>query len=435
MKFVLAPIGSAGDVHPFVWLGKLLRARGHEVMFVAQENVREMPEQAGLPTVIWGDAAEQEEILHHPDLWHPKRAFHLLTRYIPKWAGENMEAIRGQVEEGRTVVIAGALAFGARVLAERTPRWPGVPLLTVHLQPSIFMSVEETPVMMAGYEWLPGAPRWVRRLFFAMANRMIDRKLGKPLAKVRKGVGLPRERLRGIMRSYWHSPDGVLCLFPEWYARKAADWPEQAVTTRFPLYDESPERGEDAGLEAYLRVGERPVVITPGSANVQAAHFLKVAVEACGRVGMRALVATRYPEQVPAGDVAAVRAFKYIPFSQVFPRAAAVIHHGGIGTTAQCFAAGVPQLIMPMAHDQPDNANRIKRLGVGDFLYPKKFHAESVGWMLKGLLESPEVRDRCMGVRRRIAEPRREGEMGELIETLSERALRVRQINGVGVLC
>ena len=75
---------------------------------------------------------------------------------------------------------------------------------------------------------------------------------------------------------------------------------------------------------------------------------------------------TQYPEQLPARLPNGVRHFNYIPFSTVLPRAAAFVHHGGIGTTAQALAAGVPQLVVPLAHDQPDNAVRIRHLGVGD---------------------------------------------------------------------
>ena len=67
-----------------------------------------------------------------------------------------------------------------------------------------------------------------------------------------------------------HSPDGVLCLFPEWYAKKVSDWPEQAVLTRFPLYDEGDVTERDPQLEGYLEAGDAPIVITPGSANAQA---------------------------------------------------------------------------------------------------------------------------------------------------------------------
>ena len=158
----------------------------------------------------------------------------------------------------------------------------------------------------------------------------------------------------------------------------------------------------DAEVEAFLAEGDAPIMITPGSANAQAGEFLEEAVAACRLMKRRAMVLTRFLEQVPAGLAGHGRAFEYVPFSRVFSRAAAVVHHGGVGTTAQCFAAGVPQLIMPMAHDQPDNAARIRKLGVGEYLYPKKFRAAAIAGKLSGLLGSEKVAKACGEVRERM---------------------------------
>jgi UDP:flavonoid glycosyltransferase YjiC (YdhE family) len=419
IKFLIVPMGSAGDVLPLVWLGRLLKERGHEVEVIAQVAVAKMPERAGLTTVVWGDAEEQEAIIRNPDIWHPRKALDIVIGFAGRWAGQCMEAIKGRVEEGRTVMISGALAFGARILRER---W-GVPLITMHVQPCVFMSVEATPVMMAGLEWLPRAPKWFRQGFFDLANWVVDWKMGRVIEDARVAAGLPRERIKGLMRHYWHSPDGVLCTFPEWFAPKEADWPKQAVLSRFPLYDENGVVEPEAAVEEFMAAGEAPVIITPGSANAHAQRFIREAVAACGRVKRRALVITRYTEQVgelPAGSAS----FKYVPFGQVFGRAAAVVHHGGIGTTSQCLAAGVPQLIMPLAHDQPDNAARAKALGVADYVYPKKFNAALVAERLEGLINMPAVQAACVAVREKMVGQMTKEEMGALVEGMSERALQ-----------
>src|SRR5205085_2067897 len=104
---------------------------------------------------------------------------------------------------------------------------------------------------------------------------------------------------------------------------------------------------------------------------------------------------------VPASLPATVRHFAYVPFSQVFPRAAAVVHHGGIGTTAQALAAGIPQVIMPMGYDQPDNAERLVRLGVGAPLPPRRFTGARLAALL-GKLLGPDVRERCRALAERL---------------------------------
>ncbi len=100
---------------------------------------------------------------------------------------------------------------------------------------------------------------------------------------------------------------------------------------------------------------------------------------------------TRYPEQLPSALPPEIRHVAYVPFSQVLPRCKALVHHGGIGTVAQGLAAGVPQLVMAMSHDQPDNGYRLTRLGVGAYVYPKAFTAGRVADALARLTSSPEV--------------------------------------------
>jgi UDP:flavonoid glycosyltransferase YjiC (YdhE family) len=131
--------------------------------------------------------------------------------------------------------------------------------------------------------------------------------------------------------------------------------------------------------------------------------FFVAAAGACERLGMRGIFVTPFREQIEFSLGKTIRHFDRAPFSKVFPRCAAVVHHGGIGTCAQGFAAGVPQLVMPMAHDQPDNAQRLKRLGVGDYLLPGRFTADAVSARLESLLSSENTRKACLEVKSRMA--------------------------------
>ena len=431
MTFIVTPMGSAGDVQPLVWLGRGLQAAGHRVVVVAQELVAEMPRRAGLRTVTYGSSAEQEELIRHPHLWHPRKGFELLAAWVPRWAREGMPLIRGEVVAGETVFIGGALAFGARILAEALD----VPMVTVHLQPSVFMSVEEPPVAMARGEWLQGAPRWMRRGLMGLTHMHVDRRLKGPVNALRgEANGKKKLPVRGIMKSWWNSPDGVVCLFPEWYAVKASDWPKQAVLTRFPLYDEAGVREVDAQLEEFLSAGDAPVVITPGSANVQAKKFLGEAVAGVKR--MRRRGGRDHPEFRAFADVAGGGDSGGV--CAVQPG----VSRGGGGDpswgdrhdSAVFLAAGVPQLIMPMAHDQPDNAARVKRMGVGDYVYPRMFKWQRVAGMVERLVKSEEVRASCALVKRKMADQMGADEVVRVVSEMGERGLRVREINGPGVV-
>jgi UDP:flavonoid glycosyltransferase YjiC (YdhE family) len=246
-----------------------------------------------------------------------------------------------------------------------------------------------------------GVPRWYKRFQFWVAdNVFIDRLLCPELNALRGELGLPP--VRGIMRDWWNSPNGVIGLFPDWFAPPQADWPANASLTGFPLWDESDVSELPAGLEEFLAAGPPPIVFTPGSAMMHGRAFFAAAIEACRLLGRRGLLITKYADQLSAQLPANIAHFSFIPFSKVFPRAAAVVHHGGIGTCGQGLAAGVPQLIMPMSHDQPDNAARLARLGVAAELKPKHFHGPRVAVQLRKLIEDESVLLRCRTLAARI---------------------------------
>jgi UDP:flavonoid glycosyltransferase YjiC (YdhE family) len=172
------------------------------------------------------------------------------------------------------------------------------------------------------------------------------------------------------------------------------------LQTDFPLWDEGTDAALAPVVQEFLAGGEPPIVFTPGSANVFGRPFFHAAVEACQRLKRRGILLSRFSEHVPELLPISIKHFPYIPFGQLLPKAAALVHHGGIGTTAQALAAGIPQLAMPLAHDQFDNAARVKRLGVGDWLLPSRFRGPLVATELGALIGSEAVQCAC----RRTAE-------------------------------
>jgi len=173
------------------------------------------------------------------------------------------------------------------------------------------------------------------------------------------------------------------------------DWPPNTHLAGFVLHDDSHRQVISAEVQEFLAAGPPPLVFTPGSAGATMHDFFRDSVEACRIGGYRAMLVTNFPEQLPAQLPNGVRAFPYLPFSQILPRCAALIYPGGIGTMAQAIKAGIPHLVVPHAHDQPDNAFRVKRLGLGDWIYPEHYKAPRVAAALKNLLGSEKLRARC----------------------------------------
>jgi UDP:flavonoid glycosyltransferase YjiC (YdhE family) len=261
-------------------------------------------------------------------------------------------------------------------------------------------------------------PRWIKRLLWWAADRfLLDPVIGPVTDDIRARVGLPP--VRPVMLRTIHSPRLTVGLWPDWFAPRQPDYPPFVKLTGFPLFDGgTTAQPVPPDVSAYLAAGEPPIVFTPGSANVHGHAFFTAAVDAAARMGRRAMLLTRSTEHLPANLPPNVRHFPFAPLSLILSRCAALVHHGGIGTTAAALAGGIPQLIMPMSHDQPNNAHWVKRLGVGDRLMPKKFTGANVAKALGQLLGSAQVRAKCAEVATRCAAQDGISETADLIEAV-----------------
>jgi UDP:flavonoid glycosyltransferase YjiC (YdhE family) len=275
-----------------------------------------------------------------------------------------------------------------------------IPFVSLHLQPSVIWSEYQSPLLARGLLLGDGVPRWLKRLQHWVGNTMMNRMMLAGANEFRAELNLPP------IKNAWdlmHSPQRIICMFPDWYAAPQPDWPANVVMAHFPLWDETGVTEVPPAVREFLDGGERPIAFTPGSAMVQGREFFSAAVDACRRLGRRGMLLTRHAEQIPADLPEGVQHFDYAPFSEVLPRCAALVYHGGIGTLSQALAAGIPHVIMPMAHDQPDNAARIERLGVGATLWPRQFRGGRLAKVLAGLLSSSEVSRRCRELAARFA--------------------------------
>jgi rhamnosyltransferase subunit B len=213
-------------------------------------------------------------------------------------------------------------------------------------------------------------------------------------------LGLPRVKR---ITEWWSSRFGILCMFPEWYAMPQPDWPGNGMQSDFPLWNHSTNTQLTPEIEAFLKRGSPPVVFTPGSANVHGRPFFEAALHACHTLGQRGIFLTQYSEQIPANLPDSVAHFAYVPLDHLLSRAAAFVHHGGVGSMSQAMFAGIPQVMMPLAHDQFDNAARVRKLGIGDAIPAPRFTGPRLVDALKRLLDSAPVAAKCRAVADRLS--------------------------------
>jgi UDP:flavonoid glycosyltransferase YjiC (YdhE family) len=230
--------------------------------------------------------------------------------------------------------------------------------------------------------------------------RFVTRKWPEPVYDLRRDLGLARGK--DPIFDAKHSERLALALYSSAMGDPQPDWPSSAKITGFAFYDGSGDEGRlEPTLSSFLDSGPPPLVFTLGSAAVMhAGDFYEQSAEAAERVGQRAVLLIgaddrNIPKRKLPNTICVAR---YAPYSKIFPRASVLIHQGGIGTTAQALRAGRPMLVMPYSHDQPDNARRVRRLGVAEVLTRKKYKAIPAAALISRLLSDSAYQQRARAV-------------------------------------
>jgi rhamnosyltransferase subunit B len=396
MHILIIAIGSAGDVHPFLGLGRNFLGRGHRVTFAANPVFQPLVERCGLRFLPVGTTEEYHAAMGNPALWNPRTSLPTLWKVVAAALRPLYDTLAAEAGDD-TVMVASLWAFSARLVQEKL----GVPLVTAQVSPSTILSSKLPPVhkRFTIPDSLPDG--FKSALLWLIERGALDRICGPELNAMRRQLGLPP--VTRIMGRWMHSPQGVLGLFPDWFAPPQSDWPAQIALTGFPLYDEADIHNVDPALEDFLGVGPAPVVFTPGSTMLEGQSFFFNALQALRKLGRRGIFLTKDAAQVPPLPPE-VLLRPYVPMSRLLPRTAGLVHHGGIGTTALAFAAGVPQVATPFAHDQFDNATRLERLGCGVRL-DAPAAAQPLTAALEKMLDDPAVGARCKELQARMDSP------------------------------
>jgi len=402
-RIVFATFGSLGDLHPYVGIGRELARRGHRPLIASFEEHRAAVAAADLefaplrPAMeSFGDRAAMIEQLVDP--W---RGPELMVRgiFIPHVRDTYQDLARACA--GADLLVTHPLTFAGPMLAMKE----GLRWVSTALAPMTLFSAIDPPVFPAA-PWM----RWARalgiapyRLLFRIPRAMV-RRWERPLRAFRAELGLPPTDAIAQFEGQF-SPRLNLALFSGALSAPQPDWPANTLICGFPHYDGNPPDPRTlVELETFLAAGAPPIVFGLGSTAVLVAGaFWRAAIEAVQELGRRAVILTGMPPEDLGTVPPTVKVFRYLPYSAVFPRAAANVHSGGIGTLAQALAAGRPQLIVPVAFDQPDNARRAVALGLARSVPFAKADARTLSRTLAGLLADTGTAARAREIGARLA--------------------------------
>lgn len=395
MRVVLATIGSLGDLHPFVAIGLALRSQGAQVVLAVPEDHVGRVRAVGLEAaaILPGYATICERLGLAPDAVAARvladTGFVLDEILMPSLAAST--AALDALADGADVLAGSIFALAAGIVAEKR----GLPLATVVLQPMTLFSAWEPPAAprfeaMRQHPRSPVGRSW-NRAVYALVRGVLRRRHAQRIDAVRAQHGLGRAG-GAPMLDPGRATRALLCCWSSALGALPPDARADAALVGFPFFDSQSGAGEPLApeLDAFLRVGPPPLIFTLGSFAVAAAgRFYAEAASAARQLGMRALLLTGQPGAPRLeGDCLLL---DYAPHSAVFPHAAAVIHHGGIGTTGQALRAGRPQIVVPHFGDQFDNAARLQRAGIGLTVQRERFDAPRTAEAISRLLATPGV--------------------------------------------
>ena len=396
MRIVLTSFGTLGDIHPLIAVALELRRRGHVPVLAVPEIFRSRIVSLGLVFAPVGPILNPEDNQLIAMLMDIRKGTERTLREIlfPAIRQSYLELLAAvEAEGGADLMMAGELVYQAPIVAEVT----GIPWASFVLAPLSFFSRYDAPVlppypMLARLQpALPGMGRIIAR--FA---RWVTRSWPEPIYQLRAELGLGRGP--DPIFEAKHSPYLVLAMFSRLLGDPQPDWPAATLVTGFVFYDgDAAQRDLPPAVEEFLQQGAPPLVFTLGSAAVlDAGDFYQQSAMAAGLTGQRAvLLVGSDPRNIPEDLPENVCVANYAPYSKLFPRAAVIIHQGGVGTTAQALQAGKPMLVMPYSHDQPDNARRVRRLRVARVIRRRRYTAETAARKIEMLLANGALRRRA----------------------------------------
>jgi UDP:flavonoid glycosyltransferase YjiC (YdhE family) len=385
-EFILCTLGSRGDFAPFLGLASTLLRRGHKVTLLSNANWREEALQAGA-------AFERISDEDPPQSGRDDFAF-FLSNTLPSFERSFSFIARKVRENAHCTLVYRYNMLGAECAAEKFK----LANVKIALQPSAIRSAERPPWPMTPLTQGPLGiigKKAIVPLIYGISE--MTRRYRKHANAFRKSVGAKPVAF-GRAGS---SPENLLLMMcPEWFAMPQTDWPANCRMVGFPFLDVAPR---DVEIDKFIDRWGAPIVFTPGTGVTDVGRFFANASDICRLLDMPGIFLSRYGRRRSAEVRPGILVRDYVDLSSVLLRARMLIHHGGIGTTAQAIRHGVPQVVFAGRFDQPDNALRVAIFGLGAAVYSKAVDIRILVDQIRIMLANEEVREQLAIAARLVA--------------------------------
>ncbi len=387
MEIVFLTFGAAGDVLPVIALAEEARSRGHSSAIATESRWLGALHERGLPAI---DLGEREG-----DAGAESGSLSFLSRVAAPMSERAYRVLCRRLSDKRLDALVGHhIAFATPWLA----RAAGVPWAMVAVAPASWTSLEQVTT----YPGMPERdhhPDWYMRPAVALGSALTSRVVDPAVNRVRQKLGLaPGKR---VVFDEMFSGARNLGLWSPEFRPPAGDDAPGSVVCGFPPAAKG--TGLSRRVQAFLSGGAAPIVVTMGtSIPGGASRVVERAVKAGRALGRRVLVLGREGEPDRGRDVNAVCFSRFEPIEAVLPKAAAIVHHGGLGTVGAALRAGRPMVCVPHLHDQFDNAARCARLGASVTVRKRGATVGALSGALDGVLKDERIRGACAALSERV---------------------------------
>ena len=403
MRVLLNPWGSLGDLEPFLAMAVALRVLGAEVTIATVKMYEQTVKQLGFAYVPVGPHFRSEDQLIIDAITDPKMGtISLVTELLVPGLAESYREIESHVA-CHDVTVTHPVGLAGMISSEIHAK----PWVATVLAPVALFSRYDAPFLPI-FPMISGVARhspFVGGVMQRMLKRMAA-PLAKEVGRFRSSLGLRGDSPPILIGS--HSPYLNLALFDSVFGEPQRDWPQHTIQTGACMFEvDAPLPAYDTQrLDKFLVKGDAPVIVTLGSSVVHLrGDFFAESYQALAALNLRALFISgdQYLDGVDADPTRFLK-MKYLPYSNIFPAAKAIINHGGIGTLSRVLRAGKPTLVVPFSHDQPDNAARIRRLGVGLTIRADRYDAGRAEVAIDRLVHEPNFSQRAKQMSSKFSE-------------------------------
>jgi rhamnosyltransferase subunit B len=416
MKIVISTFGSLGDIYPYIEMGKILTKYGHQVKIATCKNYEDLVLTQGMqhcelrPDFDFGKKELLKKAMTLKDgskvivkdiiLPHIKESYLDLTKII----------------EGCDLLINHAYCYAGPIVAEEQKiKW-----ISCNLSPTNFWSSID-PCVLPHSKFTFKIPSMGFRINFLLNKfiRLYTKSWCSKIYDLRKQINLPT--IKQPLFEGQHSPYAVLALFSHLFASKQEDWPINSVTTGFLSLKSENKIDDFEDVKKFLEKGDSPIVVGLGSSviiNPEGIYDKIICI--ANKLKKRIILVGgkhKYDKKIVSSNIILT---DFIPYDVIFPYASLIVHHGGIGTTFEAMKAGRPMLVIPHSGDQPDNALRIIKLGVGDVLFEDELSSNKIEDKIIELLQNKDYENKAIILSTELKKEKPEEKIITIINSLNK---------------